>query len=129
MMKTFAIALLCVLLVGCAAPVTKSPVGSPTLETFALPTVNGASDACAGIGLVGATLTGDPHDPRVAWLKSPANGGRIDIVFPPGFSARFTPRLEILDAAGQVVARDGDPVEGGCDTGGGVGAPLLVFWP
>jgi hypothetical protein len=44
-------------------------------------------------------------------------------------SAHFNPRLEILNAAGQVVARDGDAVDGGCVVGAGAGAPLLVFWP
>jgi hypothetical protein len=62
----------------------------------------------------------------VTWLKSPASGGRIDVVFPPGFAARFTPNLEILNAVGQVVAHEGDPVDGGCSLGGGT---LLVLWP
>jgi hypothetical protein len=126
MMKLFAVALLWVLLAGCAAPVTQGTVDgpSPTGATFALLTVDALPDACAGIGLQ-AALTGDPHDRRFAWLKDASSGGRIDVVFPPGFSARFTPNLEILNAADQVVGREGDPVEGGCIVGSGT----LVLWP
>jgi hypothetical protein len=98
-------------------------LGSP--QVFALPTVQ-AGKLCAGIGLIGATLTGSPSDVRVAWLKSPAPGGRIDIVFPAAFTARFAPALEILDAAGHIVAREGQPVDGGCVLGS-PDQPLLVF--
>jgi hypothetical protein len=59
------------------------------------------------------TLAGDPSDPRLAWLVQPG-GQRLDVVWPPGFTARFVPTLEILDAAGDVVFRAGDPVDGGC---------------
>jgi hypothetical protein len=59
------------------------------------------------------TLAGDPSDPRLAWLIQPG-GKRLDVVWPPEFTARFVPTLEILDAAGDVVFRAGDPVDGGC---------------
>jgi hypothetical protein len=79
-----------------------------------LPT-NGAPErgGCLGVGL-GAILRGDPNDGRFAWLDS--NGGRIDVFFPLGFVGRFTPKLEVLDTSGRVVARDGDQIAGGCWT-------------
>ena len=44
----------------------------------------------------------------------PQGGGRTEVIWPAGFSARFDPRLEILDASGQVVIMGGDFVNGGC---------------
>jgi hypothetical protein len=78
----------------------------------------------------GGVLTGDAHDPRVAWLENDFATGRTEIVFPPGFTARFSPRLEILNAAGLVVARAGDHIDGGCLTGlPSLDGPLLVLGP
>lgn len=90
---------------------------------FQLPTIDvGPNGGCAGVGTE-AVLTGDPHDPRVAWLIS--GGTRVDVVFPEGFTARFTPALEVLDASGAVVAHAGDRIDGYCVTGG----PPLLMWP
>jgi hypothetical protein len=105
---------------GCASP--PSPTQSP--GTFALPTVTELSDACAGIGL-GATLAGSPTDPRVAWITDSETGSRLNVVFPPGFTARFDPSLEVLNATDEVVAKSGDPVTGGCYLGDG---QMLVLW-
>ena len=79
---------------------------------LALPTLSSDGGGCRGVGVT-AVLAGDATDPRVAWLVGPA-GGRQDIIWPPGFTARFAPRLEILDGAGAVVLRAGDKIEGGC---------------
>jgi hypothetical protein len=74
---------------------------------------------CAGVG-VEATLHGDPSDPRIAWLENRlgvpegTTGRRMDVVWPAGFRARFTPKLEVLDDLGQVVLREGDLVGGAC---------------
>jgi hypothetical protein len=48
-------------------------------------------------------------------------------VFPPGFTARFTPKVEVLNAIGDVVARDGTVVSGGCMVGPGPNALLLIL--
>jgi hypothetical protein len=80
------------------------------------PAVAGAPLACAGVGL-STVLRGDPADPRVAWLERLADRTRMDVVWPAGYRARFAPRLEVLDASGAVVARDGDAVEGACAIG------------
>ena len=82
---------------------------------LALPTLITDNGGCRGLGL-DAILAGDPTDPRVAWLVNP-NGARQDIIWPPGFTGRFTPRLEILDASSNVVFRAGDTVHGGCVAG------------
>jgi hypothetical protein len=79
-------------------------------------------DSCRGVGL-DAVLRGSPDDPRVAWLESAQalppgfpspSGPPVTIVWPAGYRARFTPKIEILDADGTVVLRDGDRVEGAC---------------
>jgi len=77
---------------------------------------------CAGVGL-DAVVHGSPDDPRIAWLENrlmiPAGaaGQRMDVEWPTGFRARFTPNLEILDGWGNVVLREGDAVGGACQTG------------
>jgi hypothetical protein len=111
---------------GCAAAAptpTTRPSGAP--EVLAPPTLAGWNGLCTGVGLFSTTLTGHPADPRVAWLRSPA--GRHDAVFPPGFTARFSPRLEVLDPTGKVVGREGDDIDGGCVTGPNADGPLLIF--
>ena len=67
-------------------------------------------------------LHGDPDDPRVAWLINP-DGVRIELRWPPGFTARFDPDLEMVAANGEVIAREGDDL----DLGGGFGAPDGAF--
>lgn len=70
---------------------------------------------CELTSLEGATLHGSPTNGAV-WLESPT-GGRIELVWPPRFSARFDPDLEVLDHRGQVVAGEGTPVTEACLTG------------
>jgi hypothetical protein len=108
---------------------TVAPSLSPLpAGVFALPSVDTSGwDACAGVGIADAHLTGNPADSRVAWLTG--SYGRKDVVFPVGFTARFTPSLEVLDRAGAVVAREGDLIDGACVTGSGAGSPVLIFWP
>jgi hypothetical protein len=79
-----------------------------------MPQPGGPNEICAGVGL-DAVLHGDPADPKVAWLTSKIGGPRLEIVWPFGFTARFTPDLEILDADGNVVIREGGAVTGTCD--------------
>jgi hypothetical protein len=52
--------------------------------------------------------------------------GRRDVIWPPGYVARFTPMLEVLDETGRVIFRDGDAVSGGCTTGPDAQGPLLI---
>lgn len=105
-------AVLCAVLAGCAAPLPPGEIALPT-DAHSLPP--GVAEACRGIG-IGAVLHGDVADSRVAWLVDTALGTRIDIIWPPGYRARFTPNLEVLDASGVRVLRAGDAVTGGCGT-------------
>ena len=59
-------------------------------------------------------LHGDAHDPLVAWLADATTHARRDVVWPPGYRARFAPRLEVLDPSGVVVLREGDVVRDAC---------------
>lgn len=70
-------------------------------------------DGCLGTGWVDLTVTGDPKDPRIAWLLFQGKERR-EAIWPPGFTARFVPKLEVLNPMGQVVLRDGDAVLEGC---------------
>jgi hypothetical protein len=92
--------------------------------TRPLPTLEAWSGACRGVGL-GAHITGSATDARLAWLVSD-RGARQDVIWPPGYAARFTPMLEVLDETGAVVYRDGDAVSGGCTTGPDAQGPLLI---
>ena len=91
-----------------------------------LPTLPTDVQACAGVGNDG-TLAGSPTDPRVAWLAEP-QGGRVEIVWPHGYTARFDPDLAVVDASGKVVYRAGDRPGGGCVIGD-PGSPLLILPP
>ena len=73
--------------------------------------------ACGGVGM-DATLHGDPEDPRVAWLVNQVPGGRqrVEVAWPPGYRARFSPALEVLDGSGSVKLREGDHIDGACGT-------------
>ena len=92
--------------------------------TSSLPTLASWTGGCRGVG-VEATLHGNLSDPRITWLTG-STGQRMDIVWPPGYSARFTPNLEVLDGNGNVVFREGSTVTGGCVTGPDLKGPLLV---
>jgi hypothetical protein len=75
----------------------------------------------------GARLVGNASDPRVAWVQFGAK--RADVVWPQGYRARFNPYLEILNANGEIVARHGDEIRGGCVTSESADEPLLLQPP
>src|SRR5947207_12504713 len=100
-------------LLGCAGA-SSSPTSTP--RVVALPTVPRVPTVCRGIGgPPGPMLKGDPKDPHVTWTEGFGNRG--EIVWPPGYRARFAPTLEVLDAVGNVVYRAGDRIPGGCAVG------------
>ena len=94
-------------------PLTPGEIALPTERP--IPLEPGVGTPCAGVGL-GAVLHGDASDPRAAWLVDTSHGTRIDVVWPPGYRARFAPNLEVLDASEVVVLRAGDVVTGACGT-------------
>jgi hypothetical protein len=75
---------------------------------------------CAGVGL-DTVVRGSPNDPRVVWLENRLETPpglpsvpRLEAIWPAGYRARFTPKLEVLDGWGNVMLRDGDAVHGAC---------------
>jgi hypothetical protein len=105
------------------------PLPLPTRQTglLALPSISIYGEGCPGVGLGDdAVLAGNPDDPRVAWVEQQLTHGRVEVVFPSSLGARFTPALEIVDPSGEVIARAGDHIAGGCGGGGG---PVLILWP
>jgi hypothetical protein len=72
----------------------------------------GFPDRCRGVGLE-AVLMGDPFDPRVTWLNR-AGGGETPLVWPPGWLARFSPSMEVVDSNGVVRLRQGQSITGAC---------------
>jgi hypothetical protein len=78
--------------------------------------VNGVPVACGGVGYEGEfRLHGSSTDDRYVWMTFP-DGSRHELAWPLGYSARFTPALELLDEDGKVVAREGSLIVGGCET-------------
>jgi hypothetical protein len=73
--------------------------------------------ACAGVGL-DAVLTGSPSDPRKVWLVDATSAGRIDLVWPTGYSARFGQGFDVLNASGTIAIVGGSHVSGACVTAG-----------
>ncbi|HXR27806.1 MAG TPA: hypothetical protein VN771_08065 [Candidatus Baltobacteraceae bacterium] len=106
-----------------AAPLASGEIALPTESPVSLP--SGAIEVCGGVG-ISAVLRGNVADPRVAWLVDNDLGTRIDVVWPPGYRAKFTPNLEVLDENGVVLLRAGDAVTGGCVT---ANAPTLLLEP
>jgi hypothetical protein len=110
--------LLAILLAACGnAAVPSSAAALLRLPALAGAPADGTAQACAGIGLA-AVLHGDPADPRLAWLEPypGSDGKRLELAWPAGFGARFTPELEVVDRAGRVAIRGGDFVNGACVT-------------
>jgi hypothetical protein len=68
---------------------------------------------CAGTAF-DAVLHGSPGDPPSTWITYVVNGRREEVIWPPGYSARFHPTLLVFDEAGILVAREGTHVLGGC---------------
>jgi hypothetical protein len=80
----------------------------------------GRPGICAGVGLDGVVIDGSPDDPRLVWLSSDTtqSGGRL-LLWPPGFTVRFTDVVEVLDETAAVVHRGGESVDGACVVGDG----------
>lgn len=106
---------------GCSSTVPSVPpatpaIGTPLPTTAFQPPQSGTPGPCAGVGL-DAILHGDPSDPGLTWIVDRGSGLRTEALWPAGFSARFDPSLEVLDASGRVVHHEGDLIDGGCVTG------------
>ncbi len=107
------------------APATPA-FGTPLPTTAFQPPQPGTAAACGGVGL-DAILHGDPSDPGLTWIVDRRSGLRTEVLWPTGFSARFDPSLEVLDASGRVVHHEGELIGGGCVTG--VEGQILLGYP
>jgi hypothetical protein len=111
---------ICGVVWGCAEPSLTSPSPSPPQPTVAtvlrLPFAPASrfEEPCAGSEPGGGILAGEPADPRVVWIDE--RGRRLDLLWPPGFSARVGPPISILSPDGSVLARVGDPAPALCAT-------------
>jgi hypothetical protein len=81
--------------------------GNPQLHRHAA-----GNGACAGVGMGPLVLRIDPSQLDPVWLQPAGAASQFRIIpnFGPGFRLVFTPELVLLDARGQVVAKDGTPV-------------------
>lgn len=110
--------LLIVMVLGsCGSPPTATPSRTLGPGERWLPVADFGNDGlCAGGGTVGdVRLHGAADDPRLAWMIGP-DGRRTELAWPVGYSARFTPKLEVLDDHGQRVAVESSLVTGSCAT-------------
>lgn len=109
--------LIVMVLASCGSGPTATPSRTLGAGERWLPVANfGSNRLCAGAGYVGdLRLHGAADDPRLAWMIGP-DGRRTELAWRVGFSARFTPNLEVLDDRGQRVAVEGSLVTGGCPT-------------
>jgi hypothetical protein len=107
---------LSVAVVGCAAepepsvpdPITRIPLPVVQWSIYGMPA------ACAGVGFHnGRMLHGSPSGPFTTWIEAQP-GKPEQVVWPVGYSAIFTPQLQVLDAVGRVVAVEGSVATGGC---------------
>lgn len=115
-MRGYAGLLLLAALTGCASgPLPTLAPGEIALPTFQAE-MNGRPVGCGGIGYNpgDAVIHGSPDDPALAWIVFGWDGHRENLLWPPGYRARFTPWLEVLDPNGRVVAREGEFATGGC---------------
>jgi hypothetical protein len=71
---------------------------------------------CRGVG-ADLVIHGSATDPRVTRATGEDGDRRFEILWPVGYSARFVPGLQVLDASGTVVAREGDRLTGACGAG------------
>jgi hypothetical protein len=113
-MRMVLVGMLSALVLGACAPTVNLPI-DPLGRTF-----------CGrGVGLE-ATLHGSASDSRVAWAIDTRSGQRFELVWPPGYRARFTPQLAVLDGSGAVVGHEGDRITGGCNSVTDPAAPMWV---
>ncbi len=140
-MRFATIALAAILVCACSTtptpsgpPATPSPAESPVVSTpvspdtdLALPEMSPGleREPCAGLFTEGAVLRGDAADPRKAWLEWDPYG-RVELVWPVGYRARFTPALEIVAPDGRIVARGDQSITGVCVPEGGGTQPVFL---
>ncbi len=95
--------------------------------TVSIPTTPSAAPGqhilCQTAQVLPFTVAGDPSKSPPVWGIDRA-GHSFPVIWPPGFRARFTPRLEVLAPDGTVIAHGGDVIS---DAGGGGGGDGVVI--
>lgn len=72
---------------------------------------------------IDADLHGDLADPRRTWAVDRTTGRRMELLWPFGYAARFSPAFALLDQSGIAIAADGYHLAWACPGANGV---LLV---
>jgi hypothetical protein len=98
-----------VVAVGCGM-IGGTSTGPDGLRTFGWGGPNFACPAAAAARPVVGTLRGAPGEREPVWLEA-ADGRRLSVVWPAGYSVRFEPAAALYDERGNQVARDGATVE------------------
>jgi hypothetical protein len=89
-------------------------VGCGSFGGFSLRTDATRQGSCSiGVGR-DATIHGSVSDPRLAWAIDNSSGRRVELIWPVGYSARFSPQLVVVDRGAKVVAHEGDLIIGSC---------------
>lgn len=111
------VALISLVTIGCASSMAPTPTPVPSgfidlpvqLSPTFPPASGGALSACGLVGFNDSGLHGSPTAADPVWVEAVASpGAKVAVRWPAGFRARFSPKLELLDPAGVVVAREGD---------------------
>ena len=68
-------------------------------------------DECGGVGLPPLRFRMDADQPDPVWLEPQDGGEPIIPVFGPGFRTAFEPELVVVGPRGEIVARDGTPLD------------------
>jgi hypothetical protein len=96
-------------------PTSSISVGVDGLRTYTviseLPdgSLIGCGQVLASDPIIGV-FHGDPEATEPVWVED-HDGQQLSFVWPKGFTVRFEPEAVLRSGVGQVVAREGDPVE------------------
>jgi hypothetical protein len=130
---------LAVAVAGCSALVPRQPLLDLPADAIEIATYDfdpgpGPGVLCTlgrAVDPVVGTLAGDPdRAPHAVWLVA-ADGREVPVLWPRGFSARFTDGVELFDRFNVVVAGEGDTIDlnlGWSDAAGTLEDPYEAWW-
>jgi hypothetical protein len=119
-MRNIVIVLVMVMIAACST----GGNGSPSAATVVVPTFKPIpSGECPTAQMAAVRLRGDRAADPPVWVED-AQGKKMSVLWPNGFSARFDPDLSLIGADGRVIARSGDLL----DLGGGQVDPSYDFF-
>lgn len=121
----FSLLILTIVVIASCSSQSGSVVTIPTAPSPAA----GQVDLCPAAALTPFTLAGDPTKSPAVWGIN-SFGDVFAITWPAGFTARFSPSLQIVDPSGAAVATGGVVIAdagGGDDGNGGDGAYICII--